>query len=63
MGAWLAVIGSFLAIVAGAWAFFARRNSDKRKRLDEASKQFIEGIKERDPSKVVGSADRLRNDI
>ena len=61
MGAWLAVIGSFLAIVAGVFVFFARRNSDRRKRLEEAKNMLNKGIEDGDTSAITAGFNRKRN--
>ncbi len=63
MNAWLAVIGSLFAIIIGLWKFFGRKAREKRERLDAASKQFKEGMDERDPSKITSANDRINNDI
>lgn len=63
MNAWLAVIGSLFAMIIGLWKFFSRKNQEKRTRIANAEKQFQEGVKDRDPSKILGSADRINNDV
>lgn len=63
MNVWVTTIGSLFAIIIGLWKFFSRKSADKRVRIEEANKQFQEGMAERDPSKIIGSNDRINNDV
>ena len=63
MSAWLAVIGSVLACFIGIWKYYGRKAKERRERIEAADKQFKEGVEERDPSKIIGSADRFHNDV
>lgn len=60
MGTWLAVVGSFLAIITGLWKFFSRRNRQRRKLADEAMKLGKEGVDESNTSKLTASLSRLK---
>lgn len=62
MSAWLAVIGSLFAMIIGLWKFFGRKAAEKRARIDAADKQFQEGMKERDPSKITAGLTDIDNE-
>ena len=58
----LQALGALLALALGAWNFFKRKGRERRKRADTAKKQFQEGMKDEDPSKITSSFDRIRRD-
>ena len=55
----LAIIGSVLAIIAGLWKYFGRKNAEKRKKAQAAKEKFDEAQKNDDTSGVTSSFDRI----
>ena len=56
----LAIIGSVLAIIAGLWKYFGRKNAERRKQAEQARKD-MDNAKKPDgtPSDFLDSFGRL----